>query len=130
MVLVGADVVGRNCLTNKTGTRMIALAARERGIPVYAVCDTSKLVGSPLDQYERHSAAELWPDAPRGVEVLNCYFEPTPLEYFAGVITEEGALLPDEVKSRVTKIQVDQEILDLIASGLMLKDQPYSPPDC
>lgn len=122
IALVGADVVGWNYLTNKIGTRMIALAARERGIPVYAVCDTSKLASSPFDQYKRHSAAELWHDAPQGVQVINLYFEPTPLEYFAGIITEEGALRLDEVKSRVEKIQIDREILDLYASSLLQYD--------
>ena len=130
MVLVGADIVKQRELTNKIGTRMIALAARERGIPVYAVCDTSKFVSSSFETHKRHSAAELWPDAPQGIQVLNSYFEPTPLKYFAGIITEEGTLRPDEVELRAGKMPVDREILDLHASGRMLKNQPYSPPDC
>ena len=122
MVLVGADIVKERELTNKIGTRMIALAARERGVPVYAVCDTSKFVGQSFETHKQHSAAELWPDAPQGIQVFNSYFEPTPLKYFAGIITEDGTLGPDEVESRIGKMAVDREILDLHASSLLQYD--------
>lgn len=119
MVLVGADIVKPGKLINKTGTRMIALAARERGIPVYAVCDTSKFVSSAFETHERHSEAELWPGAPQGIQVLNSYFENTPLEYFAGIVTEDGVLPPDEVELRIPKTPLDPEIEDLYSSSLL-----------
>ncbi|HKP87812.1 MAG TPA: hypothetical protein VJZ26_17050 [Blastocatellia bacterium] len=97
-VLMGADRVTPEFLINKIGTRMIALAAREQGVPVYALCDTSKFTSAsslPDSEGESRSADELWAGAPEGVLVLNRYFEPTPLGYFTGIITENGALDPD-----------------------------------
>jgi translation initiation factor 2B subunit (eIF-2B alpha/beta/delta family) len=121
-VLVGADLVEPHFVTNKTGTRMIALAARERGVPIYAVCDTSKFISAPYPvstARKRRDPAELWPDAPQGVHINNIYFEPTPLEYFAGIITEDGALRPDEARSRAENVAVDREIFDLASSWLL-----------
>ncbi|HKS40441.1 MAG TPA: hypothetical protein VJX74_07475 [Blastocatellia bacterium] len=122
MVLVGADIVKQSELTNKIGTRMIALAASQREIPVYAVCDTSKFVVHSFEEDEKRNADELWPDAPQKIWIRNSYFEPTPLKYFAGVITEEGVLGLNEVNSRAAKMPVDREILDLRASSLLRYD--------
>jgi len=92
VVLVGADRVTSRSLINKIGTRMIALAARERGRPVYAICDTSKFdrraeIQTPLAE---RNPSELWPGAPQDVKVLNVYFEETPLDLITGIITEDG----------------------------------------
>ncbi|MGH9830908.1 MAG: hypothetical protein ACREDR_47485, partial [Blastocatellia bacterium] len=44
MVVVGADRVTENCIINKIGSYMIALAAREREIPFYTIADSSKFI--------------------------------------------------------------------------------------
>lgn len=101
MVLVGADSLTPGFLTNKIGTRLIALAARERAVPVYAICDSSKFIAS--DSYlheEPRDPSELWSNAPQEVRVVNRYFEPTPIACFTGVISEEGMLARDEVSKR------------------------------
>jgi translation initiation factor 2B subunit (eIF-2B alpha/beta/delta family) len=108
IALVGADMITPQVLINKIGTRMIALAARELNRPLYALSDTSKLIndGALSDGAlsnagdDRHNADELWPNAPDGVEVINRYFEPTPLSYFTKIITEDGLLDPAEVRLR------------------------------
>jgi translation initiation factor 2B subunit (eIF-2B alpha/beta/delta family) len=94
LVIVGADKVTPRSLVNKIGTRMIALAARERDRPLYAVCDTSKFDKTGRSTGPQSSAGhepdELWPGAPERVRVLNLYFEETPLSLLTGVITEDG----------------------------------------
>lgn len=102
-VLVGADAITPQFLVNKIGTRMIALAAREMNRPVYALADMSKLVNMDLfsgAEDDRRDPAELWADPPSGVAIMNCYFEPTPIELFTRVITEEGLLDAGEVRKR------------------------------
>lgn len=114
MVLIGADKVTPMSLVNKIGTRMIALAARERGLPVFSICDSSKFI---RENYFSRAArdsndpAELWPDAPRGVDVVNRYFEPTPLDCFTGIITEDGVLSCKEAGRRAEQASIDQELV-------------------
>jgi translation initiation factor 2B subunit (eIF-2B alpha/beta/delta family) len=112
LVMVGADRVTAGELVNKVGTRLIALGARERGVKVVALCDTSKFVAAwPAVGEAGHSPDELWPGAPPAVEVVNRYFEPTPLDYFSGIITEDGWLAPREAASRAAGITISPSVL-------------------
>ena len=116
-VLVGADAITPRSLVNKIGTRMIALAAREIGRPVYALSDTSKLINTGLfssAEGDRHDAAELWADPPSGVAIMNRYFEPTPLDSFTKVITEEGLLDTAEVRKRAEAWQLNKALRDAL----------------
>jgi translation initiation factor 2B subunit (eIF-2B alpha/beta/delta family) len=115
MVMVGADQVTPIHLVNKIGTLMIALAARERGLPVYALCDTSKFTahtGNLIE--EEHSANELWPAVPEQITVSNRYFEPTPLAYLSSIITEDGALDPEEAARRASSARMHPALLDAL----------------
>jgi ribose 1,5-bisphosphate isomerase len=115
LVMVGADKITPVNLVNKIGTRMIALAARERGLPVYALCDTSKFIRDDcfgLGIRDLGGANELWPAAPRGVAVVNRCFEPTPLAFFTGIITEDGALSIEEVARRAEQAAIDKELVN------------------
>jgi translation initiation factor 2B subunit (eIF-2B alpha/beta/delta family) len=100
LVLLGADKITPDSLINKIGTCMMALAARERGRPIYAICDRSKFTSATIFSQELRSRTELWPDAPPQIAIINHYFEPTPLGLFAGIITEEGLLSPEAASRR------------------------------
>lgn len=104
LVLVGADKITPDSLINKIGTHMIALAARERGRPVYAICDGSKFTPSTIFSELPRDPEELWPDAPPEIATMNRYFEPTPLALFAGIITEDGQLSPEAASRRARKL--------------------------
>ena len=115
LVMVGADKITPVNLVNKIGTQMIALAARERGLPVYALCDTSKFIRE--DYFgpgirDLGGANELWLEAPRGVAVVNRCFEPTPLAFFTGIVTEDGALSIKEVARRAEQASIDKELVN------------------
>jgi translation initiation factor 2B subunit (eIF-2B alpha/beta/delta family) len=91
-VLVGADAIGGDDqLINKAGTRLIALAARESGVPCYAVAQTHKI--APTDW-----PLALTPQDPRDlarvrrVQAANIAFDATPLSWFTAVATERGSL--------------------------------------
>jgi translation initiation factor 2B subunit (eIF-2B alpha/beta/delta family) len=115
-VLIGADKITPENLINKIGTRILALAARERNVPVYAICDSSKFTSyarSIREAYQR-SADELWPAAPEAVKIFNTYFEPTPLDYFTAIITEAGCLRPEQARERARAMQIDRALLDAL----------------
>jgi len=91
-VLVGADAIGPgDQLVNKAGTRLAALAAREAGVPCYAVAQTHKI--SPLDW-----PLALTPQEPADLarvgkaRVANIAFDATPLSWFTAVFTERGRM--------------------------------------
>jgi translation initiation factor 2B subunit (eIF-2B alpha/beta/delta family) len=118
VIMVGADRVTPEHVVNKIGTRMIAVAARERGLPIYALCDTSKFIAADYLAdviRDRRDASELWPDAPEGVAVVNSYFEPTPLAYFTGVITEQGVLSDTDASMFAGKACMDPMLVEALA---------------
>ncbi|HLG17693.1 MAG TPA: hypothetical protein VJH03_24835 [Blastocatellia bacterium] len=115
LVLVGADCITPHHVVNKIGTRMIALAAGERRVPVYVLCDTSKFVGldDGLDSHrEERRAAELWRAAPAGVDVMNRYFEPTPVDLFAAIVTETGVLTPSLAARQAAAVSLHRLLVD------------------
>ena len=102
LCLVGADAVGRGGVVNKLGTQGLSLAARNAGIPLYALCSTLKFwpaaagAGPALGDADQHDPGEIYEgEAP--IEVSNRYFERCPLESFAGIVTDERSLFTTEV---------------------------------
>ncbi|MBK9951088.1 MAG: translation initiation factor eIF-2B [Candidatus Competibacteraceae bacterium] len=92
-VLVGADsVLADGAVLNKAGTYLLALAAREQGVPFYVCCESFKrrAASDPPVVPEEMAATELgvplWP----GVTVRNVYFEMTPARLVSAWIDETG----------------------------------------
>jgi translation initiation factor eIF-2B subunit delta len=114
LVLVGADSVSGDGLVNKMGTYAVALAARDRGVPFYALCGTEKFLPAdyPYFRIVPQDPQEVWPEHPQGVEVLNLYFEVTPLAYVAGVATEQGVLAPGELQDRVLQLKMHELLVE------------------
>jgi len=122
LVLAGADAITPVSVINKVGTRMIALAARETGIRVFSVCDTSKFICEDCLAPERdHPAAELWPDAPAEVGITNHYFESTPLAWFTEIVTEHGVLSSDEAAQRAAEISIDRRLVEAAGAEREIK---------
>jgi translation initiation factor 2B subunit (eIF-2B alpha/beta/delta family) len=97
-VLVGADsVLADGAVVNKAGTYLLALTARDRGVPFYVCCESFKwrAAGQPPPELEEMAAAELeTPDWP-GVTVRNVYFDLTPARLVRAWIDETGVRWPD-----------------------------------
>jgi translation initiation factor 2B subunit (eIF-2B alpha/beta/delta family) len=105
-VLVGADAIGPEWFLNKSGTRMLAAAAQQHGIPVYVAATRDKFVSQSVGAHlviREGAAAEIWDAPPAGVEVRNPYFESTPLDLVTMIISDVGLLgagmVPDLCKS-------------------------------
>jgi len=91
-VVVGADsVLADGAVVNKAGTYLLALAARECHVPVYACCESFKfLPQTAAPTLEEMAVAEL--DVPEWPYVTsrNIYFEITPAHLITRWITEQG----------------------------------------
>jgi eIF-2B alpha/beta/delta-like uncharacterized protein len=113
LVVVGADSISPDGLVNKLGTFGVALAAEAHGVPFYALCGTEKFLptGYPYLRIEPQDPQEVWPDPPQGVEVVNLYFDVTPLEYLGGVVTEQGKLSLSELEEALGQIKIHDVLL-------------------
>jgi translation initiation factor 2B subunit (eIF-2B alpha/beta/delta family) len=106
-VLVGADAITPRSFVNKVGTKLLVMAARARDLPVHVVADSGKawvkrtdptvsLLGGKL-----RDPKEVWDQPPYGVEIVNLYFEETPLDWCAGIASEAGVQTASEFWSGV-----------------------------
>jgi ribose 1,5-bisphosphate isomerase len=94
-VVVGADAVAPEWFLNKSGTRLLAAAAAQQGVPVYVVATRDKFVSHAVATriaVTEGAPAELWETVPAGVTVRNPYFEATPLDLVASVVSDIGVL--------------------------------------
>jgi len=114
LVMVGADSVSGEGLVNKMGTCGVALAAKAHGVPFYALCGTEKLLpeGYPYFKIEARDPEEVWPGFPQTVEVLNYYFEVTPLEYVSGLVTEKGVLTEAVGGEMLGRLKIHEMLLE------------------
>jgi len=115
-VIVGADAIAPEWFLNKVGTRMLAAAAWQRGLPVYVVAARDKFVSAALAErlvVREEATSEIWSEPPAGVTVRNPYFERTPLDLVTAVISDIGvlgaAMVPD-----VCTAQHDDETLRIL----------------
>ena len=89
LLLVGADTVFRcGTLSNKEGTRALAEAAADEGVPAIVACEVVKLAPIEAQDAPPLTAAE---------------FELTPPELIDSIVTEEGAHLPEEIRALVDR---------------------------
>ncbi len=105
-VLFGADRIAANGdVANKIGTYMLALAAKDNGIPVYAVAPTSSidlsLADGRLIPIEERDPEEVLgirfhgePIAPQGAKARNPAFDVTPNRLVSAIVTENGIAYP------------------------------------
>ena len=108
-VVVGADRIAANGDTaNKIGTYVVAVLAREHGIPFYVAAPLSTIDLNTADgsqiPIEERSAKEVTHVAgarlaPDGAAVWNPAFDVTPHELIAGIITEKGIIRPPYVET-------------------------------
>lgn len=104
VVVVGADAVfGDAGFNNKTGTRMLLLAARECGVRASVLCDSFKVSPEPSAPQAQLPVSEV-DESPffspgTGVCSWSPLFEVTPLSTNPGVefITEKGIATPSEI---------------------------------
>ena len=108
-VITGADRVAANGDTaNKIGTYMLAVLARENGIPFYIAAPTSTIdLALPngeeieIEQREPNEVTRFGgiATAPEGVAAVNPAFDVTPHRYIDAIVTEKGVASPPYTES-------------------------------
>jgi methylthioribose-1-phosphate isomerase len=103
-VIVGADRIAANGdVANKIGTYMVAVLAKENGIPFYVAAPSSTFdltLASgeriPIEDRTITEVTEIKGQriAPVGIEVANPAFDVTPHRYVTAIITERGVAFP------------------------------------
>lgn len=93
LVLAGADALLEDgAALNKAGTYLLALAARDQGVPFYVCCESFKRRAAgmgPLELEEMGPQEIGAPERPH-VTVRNVYFDVTPRRLITGWISEHG----------------------------------------
>ncbi len=95
-VFVGADrICADGGVVNGAGTYQLALAGERAGVPFYVLCETlkfdSRLKSDEVELEEKEPEEVAAPaDLPPGTMIKNPYFDITPLELIASVVTENG----------------------------------------
>jgi translation initiation factor 2B subunit (eIF-2B alpha/beta/delta family) len=96
-VVVGADtVLPDGSVVNKTGTRGVAIAASNEGVPVDVVAATDKVTTTSTAVVEEGPAEEVY-DGDEDVDVANPTFDRTPATFVTRFVTEQGALGAEDI---------------------------------
>ncbi|KAF9263649.1 IF-2B-domain-containing protein [Marasmius fiardii PR-910] len=107
-VLVGAHSLHANgSVYSRAGTAMVAMMAREHGVPVMVCCETYKFSESVvLDGFGKNELApnKFSPSSPKSnldpnLEVLNPLYDATPPSCVTAVCTEVGLIPPTSISS-------------------------------
>jgi ribose 1,5-bisphosphate isomerase len=105
MVLIGCDqIVKGGHVINKIGSWSIAMSAHYADKPLYVVTpllkiDESSYIGNV--EIEVREDSEIWPDAPKGLEIYNPAFEIVDNVLITGFVTEFGIVKPADVDTVV-----------------------------
>lgn len=100
--LAGADAIGPDAFINKVGTAPLAALAAVEGVPTYVLAGREKIVSAEVFASLRHGggpSADVWPEAPPGVDVQNSYFEVIRSTAVAAFVTDAGVVSPSEISA-------------------------------
>jgi translation initiation factor eIF-2B subunit delta len=116
--ILGAHAMMANGrLFSRAGTASVALAARNRDIPVMVCCQSIKFsdkapldsilfneLAQPLDLLDEGADAKPWEENPH-VQMLNLMYDLTPAEFVTAIYTEHGVLPPSSVPAMLRLLE-------------------------
>lgn len=107
VVFLGADQVSvTGDALNKIGSFSMGLAAYYASKPLYIVTPSLKLdlstIYNPI-KIELRKDEEVWPDAPKELNIINPAFDLVPHQFITGYITEFGLVKPEELEDKVRR---------------------------
>ncbi len=109
LVLIGADALVPIGLINKVGTSGLVLLASSAGVPVYCAAGRLKMLptASLIDpQREGEHLADVWGECPKGVRVMDRYYDLSQLDAVKGFVVEDSILSPSALRSRLRSIRL------------------------
>jgi translation initiation factor 2B subunit (eIF-2B alpha/beta/delta family) len=117
LVVLTADIIMHETFITKSGGQLLALWAKQLNIPVVVIADSRKILNKKilparvLDSFineNQRSVAEIWADAPEGLQVINYYLEEMSNELIHHFVLEQQAYSPAELSHEVDKILVSK----------------------
>ncbi len=112
-VVVGADRIAANGdAANKIGTYSVALIAKAHNIPFFVAAPVSTIDFTISDgtqiPIEERDPAEIYQIGetiicPPGIEYYNPAFDVTPAELISAIVTEFGAIAPDQIQAQLQR---------------------------
>jgi len=103
-IILGADaLLPDGAAINKIGSFGIGAVAQQENIPLYIVAPLLKFHPRSWIKIEKRSPKEIWPKAPKKLEIINFAFDQIPSQYIKGIICEKGIITPQEVVPAVKK---------------------------
>jgi translation initiation factor 2B subunit (eIF-2B alpha/beta/delta family) len=111
-VWIGTDAVTDRGALNKIGSFALALAAREHGVPVYALSERRKFLpaATPALRVAEMPPEQVWKTPPPGVQPRNVYVELVPLELLRGVVVEDAVLGATEAAALARERPLPEEL--------------------
>jgi ribose 1,5-bisphosphate isomerase len=104
LVLLGADrVLPSGAIVNKIGSRLAALAAREKRLPTYVVSASDKVSVTESVEMESGDSTDMYRGA-ASIEVRNRRFELVPADLIDGIVTERGILRASDLVAIVSEL--------------------------
>ncbi len=114
LVFVGADTISPAGVINKIGTRGLAVAAHYQNVPFYVLTGTEKCLAMavrPSLEKEMKPPSEIVENG-GSMEVLNFYFDFTPLQLVSGVVTEKGIWKAEELRRYLEELKIHPFLAD------------------
>ncbi|MDP8229192.1 MAG: hypothetical protein P9M15_07045 [Candidatus Electryoneaceae bacterium] len=99
-VWVGGDAFSQQGLTNKVGSRALAMLAQERRIPFISLMMLDKFLAPELLPFLGllpQNPREIAGNETKGLDVINEYYENIPSDLVSYVFTEQGLAAPNEM---------------------------------
>ena len=93
-VWIGADAVTELGVLNKIGSFVLALAAREHGVPMWAIATRRKFLpaATPALAIAEMAPELIWDSPPALVRPRNVLFESVPTSLLRGIVVEDAVL--------------------------------------
>jgi translation initiation factor 2B subunit (eIF-2B alpha/beta/delta family) len=118
-IFLPAEIIMTDVFVSKSGAHLLASLGQLYNIPVYVLSDTRKILNkkyfpaSVLETFvgeSKKNSADVWKNAPSGVQVLNNTLEQVPNELITHFIFEQKSYNPEELSQEVDKILVSKFI--------------------
>jgi len=99
-VVLGCDAVyADGSIINKTGSYLLALAAKAKKRPVIVLGDTYKLAPGKPPPSESHPLRQVWGQPPKGIRLSNVCFEEVPAALLDFYVMQDGVYTSAQIKS-------------------------------
>lgn len=102
LLMIGCDAIKLDgSVVNKVGSFWLALSAYTSGVPVYVVASFLKMDVEDKVKIELRDWSEVWPHAPKDLNILNFAFDTVPAKFITGFVTRNGIVKPEDMLKTV-----------------------------